>query len=499
MALAKPARATDDVPKSGPLAVLFSIGAWVVVLLVPLMGTWLASSLAAYGHQSRVWSVVIGLALFPTAPVVWELASTLRSGKKRWLRRRDRLVLRTLVTSLVFLVALLVLFPKTAFTALSTRGDFLFDGHDGAVAARGRSIAHGAAKGLEWLYLATRETPFDSSDVAPAATEIATRPPIPAPTTAPSTQPTTAPAIVTPAVSAAPIAVPPSSVQTAPFSWPSSDTKLSPVVTTMPPEAEGSPASIGGYIAQHEPSQAGRARAVHDWVADRIAYDGPSYRAGLYPPQDADSVLKKRVGVCAGYARLFAAVAKAAGLEARYVVGTVRGSDMRPDGESHAWNAVKIDGTWTLIDTTWDAGYLEGATFVKRYKVVYFGTPFEVFRVDHFPDEKEWQLAVPIDRGEFFRRPMMSAEFFADGFGLVRPERSQVTSTGPFSLELSNPKKLFVLVQDQKKHCKVNREGEKVSATCPVAEAGSHRIEIYASPVEFGSYHYVGHVEVNRL
>ena len=127
MALAKPARSIDDGTTSGPLAVLFSVVAWILVLLVPLTGTWLASSLAAYGHQSRIWSVVVGLALFPTAPVVWELASTLRSGKKRWLRRRDRLVLRTLVTSLAFLVALLVLFPKTAFTALSTRGDFLFD------------------------------------------------------------------------------------------------------------------------------------------------------------------------------------------------------------------------------------------------------------------------------------------------------------------------------------------------------------------------------------
>jgi hypothetical protein len=484
-----------DDPKSGPLGVLFSVVAWILVLLVPLMGTWLASSLAAYGHQNRIGSVVIGLALFPTAPLVWELASTLRSGKKRWLRRRDRLVLRTLVTSLVFLIALLVLFPKTAFTALSTRGDFLFDGHEGAFADHGRSLAHDSAKGLEWLYLATRETPFDSSDVAPAATEIAARPPVPAPKAAPSTSATVKADGNAPAIAI----LPPSSVQTAPFSWPSSDTKLSPVVTTMPPEAEASPASIGGYIAQHEPSQAGRARAVHDWVADRIAYDGPSYRAGLYPPQDADTVLKKRVGVCAGYARLFSAIAKAAGLEARYVVGTVRGSDMRPDGESHAWNAVKIDGAWTLVDTTWDAGYLEGATFVKRYKMVYFGTPFEVFRVDHFPDEKEWQLGPPIDRGEFFRRPMMSAEFFADGFGLVRPERSQVTSLGPFSVELSNPKKLFVLVQDQKKNCKVTREGEKISATCPVAEAGSHRIELYSSNVEFGSYHYVGHVEVNRL
>jgi len=239
---------------------------------------------------------------------------------------------------------------------------------------------------------------------------------------------------------------------------------------------------------------------VHDWVAGRIADDGPSYRAGLYPPQDPATLLRTRVGVCAGYAKLYAAIAKAAGLEARYVVGTVRGADMRPDGESHAWNAVKVGGAWHLVDTTWDAGYLEGAAFVKRFKVVYFAAPPEVFLVDHFPDEQAWQLlAAPVDRGEFFRRPMMSAELYADGFTLVRPERSAVTADGPFTVELTNPRGLFMLVQDAKKNCKVSRHDGKISGTCDVNGPGLHRIELFASKVEYGSYHYVGHVDVTRL
>lgn len=477
-----------------------SIVAWTLVLLVPILATWLAASIAAYEGRTALVSIVIGLVVFPIAPLVWELASTLRSGEKRWLRRRDRLVLRTLATSALFFAALLVLFPKTAFTALATRGDFLLDGRSGPAVERARDAAHDAAKGLEWLYLLARDQPFEKSDVAPNEAEIAPRPsstvaPLPTSEPAPTAS---ASASATSAPSPAPTTAPEPAPSDHPMEWPASDA-LSPIVAKMPPEAEKTPAAIGAYIAEREPKQAGRARAVHDWVADRIAYDGPSYRAGLYPPQDADTVLAKRVGVCAGYAKLFAAIAKAAGLEARYVVGTVRGADMRPDGESHAWNAVKVDGAWYLVDTTWDAGYLEGAAFVKRFKSVYFATPPEVFSVDHFPDEPSWQLVRPaIDRGEFFRRPMTSAELYVDGFELVRPDRSAVTTDGPFTIELSSKKGLYVLVKDGKSDCKVVREPGRVDATCPVTGAGLHRVEMFASKVEYGTYHYIGHVDVTR-
>lgn len=486
-------------------AIVWKAVAWLAVVTVPLFGTWLASSLAAYGHHGPWKSALVGLVLFPVAPGVWELASTLRSGKKRWLTLRDRLVLRTLTVSALFLVALLVLFPKKAFSALATRGDWMFDGSTSALAENGRAATRTAAHGLEWLYLATRDTPFDSSDIAPDANELvrtastastSTTAPLPSALAAPSGS---ASAIAQTTVAPAPTVTPTPTVTDSRFTWPS-EAKLSPTVTTMPPEAETSPEAVGSYIAAHEPTQLGRVRAAHDWVADHIAYDGPSYRAGRYPPQDAATVFAKRVGVCAGYAHVFQAIAKSAGLEARYVVGTVRGLDMRPDGESHAWNAVKIDGAWALLDTTWDAGHLEGEAFVKRYSTVYFLTPPDVFRVDHFPDQAEWQLdPKPLDRVEFFRRPMMTAEFFSDGFVLESPDRSQVSTEGEFRVSITNPKNRYVLVQDGKKNCRVERASGHVAATCPVVGKGLHRVELFASPVEFGSYHYVGSFEVNRL
>lgn len=468
---------------------------WTLAMLVPLVAAWLASSLAAYAHHRAWQSALIGVVLFPLAPAVWELAATLRAGPgKRALERRDRLLLRTLFLSVTFLFVLLALFPKKAFTALATRGDWMFDGRSGPSADRGRALTHAAARGLEWLYLAAREEPFDTSDKPPPATEPGGDPAARAPV-----QPSAAPPPSATASATGASPVPPPEPAKAAFAWPAPP-KLSPLVMTLPAEAETSPAALGAYIAQHEPTQAERARAVHDWVADRIAYDGPAYREGRYPPQDAATVFRTRVGVCAGYARVFAEVAKAAGLEARYVVGTVRGVGMRPDGELHAWNAVKIDGAWALVDTTWDAGHLDGAKFIKEYRTIYHRTPPDVFRVDHFPNEPNWQLASePWQRGEFFRRPMLSAEFFADGLTLRSPERSQVTTTGAFTVELENPGQLFLIAEDAKAKCAVTREGARLEARCPVEAKGAHDIKLFASRVQYGTYHYVGHFEVTRF
>ena len=475
-----------------------AVAGWTLAMLVPLVAAWLASSLAAYAHHRAWQSALVGVVLFPLGPAVWELAATLRAGPgKRALERRDRLLLRTLFLSVTFLFVLLALFPKKAFTALATRGDWMFDGRSGAGADRGRALTHAAARGLEWLYLAARDEPFDTSDAPPPASELGSAPPPTAPVL-PSAAPPPSATASTPRPDAHVSPTPPEPAGPA-FAWPA-PAKLSPLVATLPPEAEASPAALGAYIARQEPTQSERARAVHDWVADRIAYDGPAYREGRYPPQDAATVFRARVGVCAGYARVFAEIAKAAGLEARYVVGTVRGVGMRPDGELHAWNAVKIDGAWALVDTTWDAGHLEGAKFIKEYGTIYYRTPPDAFRVDHLPDEPSWQLAsAPWQRGEFFRRPMLAAAFFADGLTLRSPERSQVTTSGAFVVELENPRQLFLIAEDANAKCAVTREGARLEARCPVEAKGAHDVKLFASRVQYGTYHYVGHFEVTRF
>src|SRR5688572_236145 len=107
---------------------------WVsTMVLTPLFGFWLASSLAAYNNASQWLSLLIGLALFPILPIGWEMFAAWRRTKdktpqKQILTRLDRLVLRTLVVNGVFLVVMLYFSKATALSAITQRGDWMLDG-----------------------------------------------------------------------------------------------------------------------------------------------------------------------------------------------------------------------------------------------------------------------------------------------------------------------------------------------------------------------------------
>jgi len=273
----------------------------------------------------------------------------------------------------------------------------------------------------------------------------------------------------------------------------------------MPPEIEGNIVAMGAHFQRRLDDPMERARAVHDYVADRIAYDGEAYVNKKYPPQDAATVMRTRKGVCAGYSQLFAALGKAAGLDAIYVVGDTRTQSGAISGEGHAWNAVRIGQRWYLVDTTWDSGYLEGTAFHKKFRSAYLFTPPEVFGHTHIPDDPRWQLRErPLSRGEFLRLPMLTPGFFADGLALVSPDRSQVDVQGEFLMSVRNPKKRhllasYVQVGDEKgkgQRCEVKGE-ESVSVTCTFAAPGAYNVNVFSGPEAYGTFEYVGKIQVN--
>jgi hypothetical protein len=106
----------------------------------------------------------------------------------------------------------------------------------------------------------------------------------------------------------------------------------------------------------HESDEA-KARALYEWVGTRIAYDHEKVRAyeerGEWRDQTPADTFRTRKGVCIDYARLYAAMARAAGLEARVVTGL--GFDGRGSYGPHAWNEVYLreKGVWVPLDPTW--------------------------------------------------------------------------------------------------------------------------------------------------
>lgn len=491
-----------------PLALLSFVlkSLWTAsAVAIPALGVWISSSIAAY-RNGPVWlACLCGLLLFPLVPLLWDGLASWRRSRSRAPRPRiltftDRLILRTWVLNLAVLAGLLVRFPETTFAALSTRGDWLLDGRAGPRVEQVRVALFRAADGLEWLYDAVHANPY-VAEIDPG------RRPEPPPAEPPKPTPVPedrkeqhadpgAPEQPVPGDTKQATPVP----QDIPKTWPQPAT-LHPLVAALPATAEASIADVGRYIAEREPDHRRRVKALHDYVADRIAYDAEAYRTRQMPPQDAETVFRTRMGVCAGYANLLAALGDAAGEEIVVVVGDARtrGSDLT--GEGHAWNAAHLDGAWTLIDATWDAGGLVNGAFEKGYRTEYLFAPPAVFGVTHFPDEARWQLRSPeLSRGEFFRQPMMRAEFYAAGLELVAPDRPQVSVAGSFEAVVRNPSGQHFLARARgaaggEAECRVET-GATATIRCDLP-AGEYQVELYAAPEEFGSYPLVGSFEVH--
>lgn len=355
--------------------------------------------------------IVAGAACFPVLPLAWDLFGQWRRRKRGGrpiLTFFDRLVLRTLVLNLVFVGGLVGFNPDTVFSALSRHGDWMLDGRDEPWAAQARERLHLAADNLAWLHELTHPNVYEEL-IDPETTGDDGVDPRPGSWSDYDWQPTQDPTR-------------PEDVF-GEKAWPFEPT-LHPLVRSIPEDAQSTPQAIGAYFLAHESNPTQRLKAVHDYVADRIAYDVPALRSRNFPSQDAQTVLDSGLAVCAGYAQLVKAIGDAAELKVVVVVGQTRsGSDA-----GHAWNAAEIDGRWYLLDATWDAGPVDGDRFIKKFGTDYFMTPPDVFLNDHFPDQPKWQLREePVSLGDFMRRPNLEPSFSAYGFSLVSPTRSSVT------------------------------------------------------------------------
>ncbi len=475
-------------------------GAWLsLMILTPLFGFWLASSLAAYNNGSQWLNLLLGLALFPLVPVGWELISVWRRSRqeqpgKQYLTRIDRLVLRTLIVNGVFLAVILYFSRATAFTALGQRGDWMLDGHDGPVASTIRGFLLGIADQLDGKKLAPSDR-YGESDEAPQSTMLKEE----------DTPQPVKPGEVTPPKTT--------------IGWPLDDAP-DDKVTNMPEAAKVSIATVGAYMKEQFSDKKLRVKAIHDFVALRLVYDEKALEGILkrdfanVPPQTAEAVFAAKTGVCEGYARLMTAIGAAANIEIKYVTGYIRDASRRValgsdasikaalEGYGHAWNAVLLDGEWFLIDATWDD---PSGSADKPVRSTYLFTPPKLFAYDHLPEDPAWQLVLkPISEGDFARLPMIAPEIGRYGLTLESPNRSQVSVSGRVEIILANPYGAQLLASAKPERggtevtCKDSSTAGKTTVTCDL-DAGEFEVRLFAAPAgtRAGRYGYIGSILVN--
>jgi hypothetical protein len=164
-------------------------------------------------------------------------------------------------------------------------------------------------------------------------------------------------------------------------------------------------------------------------LAENINYDDHGYNSKQLGDNSAEGVLKTKLAVCAGFANLYQALGEKIGLNIITVNGLAKGYDY--DGDSydnvedaanHAWNAINIEGVWTIFDATWGQGY--GTTnskgkleSIKVFKNCWFNVDPKISIFSHLPKENDKQFLIPtISFETFLEIPNIKPPAFSSGW-----------------------------------------------------------------------------------
>lgn len=200
--------------------------------------------------------------------------------------------------------------------------------------------------------------------------------------------------------------------------------------------------SLAQYLQQKAKTDIEKARAIYIWITDNIRYDDEAYNSGNYPDYTAEYVLQNRKAVCEGYSNLFLALGEEIGIEVEKISGYSKGYSYRVGKKfkesDHAWNAVKINGEWKIIDSTWGSGYGKNVNgklvSKKKFDNYWFNVdPFEAI-FNHFAEDSEFNfIESSISLNQYEQMPNIDEEYFELGF----------SGKETFSIVNSNPNTEF--------------------------------------------------------
>lgn len=130
--------------------------------------------------------------------------------------------------------------------------------------------------------------------------------------------------------------------------------------------SEDSPAVLKAKsLTQGMISDTSKIKAIYDYITSNYTYDYNKISTlnSSYIP-DIDQIFYDQKGICYDYSALFASMLRSVGVPTKMVKGY---SDLIPD-QYHAWNEVFVNGSWQVVDTTYDATYLQANKTVSMYK-----------------------------------------------------------------------------------------------------------------------------------
>ncbi len=251
---------------------------------------------------------------------------------------------------------------------------------------------------------------------------------------------------------------------------------------------------LADLLAQYAYTDLEKARIIYAWITQHISYDVPAFKSALengnYPDVSAKKVLRDRTTICSGYSNLYFALASAMDLEAVIIFGYAKGATTTEtdDDVNHAWNGVKINGGWYLLDATWGSGSVIEDRFKSQYKPYYFATKPSEFIYTHFPRDKGWQLLnKTYSRSKFASLPHISSHFYDLQLQLVNHHIARLKVTKKIDIVFQAPANVFAvadLYQRQQKLSKtstfVTRKDNNLVVSVAPPASGEYTLKIYA-------------------
>lgn len=191
-------------------------------------------------------------------------------------------------------------------------------------------------------------------------------------------------------------------------------------------------------------------RATFYWVANNIKYNLTEYynpsrkRIGFSYTDEADKLRKlqaikdsiveqtltTRQAVCEGYAQTLSKVFTLLELENYVIKGYVRNSIRDINNEllmpNHAWNVVKVNEEWMVLDATWAAGSVINGRWQVSFDDYYFNIPRKNYLKTHYPEEKKWMLGQKLSKKSFYSQPIFTPEFLKTDLELINPLKGAI-------------------------------------------------------------------------
>ncbi len=262
-------------------------------------------------------------------------------------------------------------------------------------------------------------------------------------------------------------------------------------VSDIPPSAEKSLESLYSYLIKPARNDFERVRAIYRWITTNINYD---IEASMRQEQSfimPDDILSEKLAVCYGFSNLFQHLCQLAGLEAVIIGGWARGrtgvEKIFVDENLHAWNAVKIENGWYLVDCTWGAGIFTNEGFVKQPVDFYFLTEPRKLIYTHFPEMSKCQLLTEIvTEDEFSRFPLVRDRFFEYDIDFSENANGTIEVNGTDSLSFITPENVLLIARLKQDNQEVNghwtlaqRRGNYYQVHFKLPEPGNFTLGIY--------------------